>query len=93
MATCYILIFALTVVRAVLDGVQIDTTIDTSAAGVLVLTSGLDMFVVEAIPVLLLTIFETIRQQPTVSFYWLVLNNPEFGGCFSVHCVDSHGVY
>ena len=37
------------------------------------------MFVVEALPILLLTIFETLRQQPTISFYWLVLNNPENG--------------
>eukprot|EP00047_Mylnosiga_fluctuans_P014319 m.37418 g.37418 ORF g.37418 m.37418 type:complete len:654 (+) comp5445_c0_seq1:39-2000(+) len=78
MATCYILIFALTVVRAVLDGAQIDASIRDSNAGQLVLRTGLDLFVVEALPILLLTVFETLRQQPTVSFYWLVLNNPEF---------------
>lgn len=78
MAICYVLIFALTVVRVLLDGVQIDQSIRFSSAGIRVLTTGVDMIVVEAAPILLLTIFETIRQQPTVSFYWLVLNNPEF---------------
>ena len=73
------MIFALTVVRAVLDGVQIDATIRNSSAGQQVLTTGIDLFVAEVIPMLLLTVFETLRQQPTISFYWLVLNNPEFG--------------
>ena len=79
MAMCFIAIFALTVVRAVLDGVQLDAAIRNSAAGQQVLTTGVDLFVVEALPLLLLTVFETLRQQPTISFYWLVLNNPEFG--------------
>lgn len=79
MATCYVLIFALTVVRALLHGVQIDSSISNSAAGQVVLTTGVDLFTFEAMPLFLLTVFETIRQQPTVSFYWVVLNNPEFG--------------
>eukprot|EP00053_Salpingoeca_punica_P018774 m.185610 g.185610 ORF g.185610 m.185610 type:complete len:782 (+) comp17503_c2_seq1:372-2717(+) len=73
----YMMLVLLMFARGVMNGLS-QLEFFQSGHGVRFISTGYNLFVFEAVPSFILVIIESIRQKPSFSFYWLVLNYPEY---------------